>query len=252
MPADLDLTPDFVPLYIHSMSLGEDPANSEQPSIQPTRFDAVPAPAVRRLSLYLRELEPLLAAGRETISSRELGKSLGYTDAQVRKDLACFGQFGHPGIGYRVSELIARIRSILGTDRMWKAMVVGTGNLGQALVSYRGFLKKGFQIVAAIDNDPNRIGQQIGGSPGMEVRPFERVADIVRELGVELAILAVPAEVAQRVADRLVEAGVKGILNFAPTSITVPERVPLASVDLSVHLEQLAFKIFTSTLANLR
>jgi len=219
--------------------------NSAHVNRQPGRFDAVPAPAVRRLSLYLRELELLLANGRTTISSKELGQSLGYTDAQVRKDLAYFGQFGHPGIGYRVNELIARIRSILGTDRIWKALVVGAGNLGQALASYRGFLKKGFQIVAVFDNDPDRIGQSIGGSPGLIVRPFDRLAETVRELSIELGIVAVPADAAQRVAGQLVGAGIKGILNFAPTSITVPDRVALATVDLSVHLEQIAFRIST-------
>lgn len=224
--------------------------NSADTSSQPGRFEAVPAPAVRRLSLYLRELELLLAAGRETISSKELGGALGYTDAQVRKDLAYFGQFGHPGIGYRVNELIVRIRSILGTDRMWKALLVGAGNLGHALVSYRGFLKKGFQIVAVLDNDPARVGEQIGGPGGLRVLPFDRLAVAVEEMGIELGIMAVPADAAQRVADQLVAAGIKGILNFAPTSISVPERIPVATVDLSVHLEQLAFKISTFRVAS--
>lgn len=231
------------------MDFGQEPKHADSSPAQPVRFNAVPDPAVRRLSLYLRELELMLVAGRETVSSRELGKSLGYSDAQVRKDLAYFGQFGHPGIGYRVTELIARIRRILGTDRVWKALVVGAGNLGQALVSYRGFLKKGFQIVAAFDNDPNSIGQHIGGADGLEIYAFDRVVELVQSMGIELAILAVPADAVQRVADRLVEAGIKGILNFAPTSITVPQALPLASVDLSVHLEQLAFKIGTGNVA---
>lgn len=226
--------------------------NSAEMNSQPGRFDAVPGPAVRRLSLYLRELEGLLANGRETISSKELGSALGITDAQVRKDLAYFGQFGHPGIGYRVNELIARIRSILGTDRMWKALVVGAGNLGHALVSYRGFLKKGFQIVAVFDNDPARVGEAIGGPPGVNIMAFDRISDAVREMGIELGILAVPADSAQRVADQLVVAGIKGILNFAPTSISVPEGVPVANVDLSVHLEQLAFRICTSNVSGLQ
>lgn len=245
MPAAAPLTRDFVPLYIQDMPADHESDSSGNLSSTPGRFDAVPAPAVRRLSLYLRELELLLANGRETISSKELGTSLGYTDAQVRKDLAYFGQFGHPGIGYRVNELIARIRSILGTDRMWRALVVGAGNLGHALVSYRGFLKKGFQIVAMFDNDPARIGEEIGGPPGLTILPFEKLFDTVREMNIELGIIAVPTEAAQRVADQLVVAGVKGILNFAPTSISVSERVPVATVDLSVHLEQLAFRIST-------
>ena len=127
------------------------------------RGDVVPAPAVRRLSLYLRELEGLLRRNRETISSKQLGETLGLTDAQVRKDLAYFGQFGHPGIGYRVDDLVTRIKCILGTDRTWNALLVGAGNLGHALVSYRGFGKKGFEIVAVFDNDPEKIGQHIVG-----------------------------------------------------------------------------------------
>ncbi|MCL2330080.1 MAG: redox-sensing transcriptional repressor Rex, partial [Phycisphaerae bacterium] len=141
-----------------------------------------------------------------------------------------------------------------GTDRMWKALVVGAGNLGQALSSYRGFLKKGFQVVAVFDNDPERVSRPIDGNSGgdwgddsgVEVFAFDRVAEIIAGKGIELGILAVPAEAAQRVADQLVEAGIKGILNFAPTSISVPEGIALASVDLSVHLEQLAFRICTS------
>jgi len=239
------LTGDFVPLYILGMASDQESDNSAPLSAASGRFDAVPAPAVRRLSLYLRELELLLANGRETISSKELGTALGYTDAQVRKDLAYFGQFGHPGIGYRVNELIARIRSILGTDRMWKALVVGAGNLGHALASYRGFLKKGFQIVAMFDNDPSRVGEEIGGPPGLKIQPFDELPHTVRELNIELGIIAVPTEAAQRVADQLVVAGIKGIFNFAPTSISVPDRVPVVTVDLSVHLEQLAFRIST-------
>ncbi len=210
-----------------------------------SRPDSVPAPAVRRLSLYLRELESFLRNGRETISSKQLGESLGYTDAQVRKDLAYFGQFGHPGIGYRVDELIARIRAILGTDRTWRALLVGAGHLGQALVSYRGFLKKGFDIVAVLDSDPSKIGRRIGGATSLEIQPIEMAPALIAEKRIELAIMAVPAEVAQAVADGLVAAGVKGILNFAPTTLAVPANVPLASVDLSVHLEQLAFHIST-------
>jgi redox-sensing transcriptional repressor len=231
------------------MPSDRDSDNSAETAPPVGKFDAVPAPAVRRLSLYLRELELLLANDRQTISSKELGASLGYTDAQVRKDLAYFGQFGHPGIGYRVNELIARIRSILGTDRMWKALVVGAGNLGQALVSYRGFLKKGFQIVAVFDNDPGRVGEEIGGPSGLRILAFDKLAEAVGEMNIELGILAVPAEAAQRVADQLVDAGIKGILNFAPTSITVSDRVPVAAVDLSVHLEQLAFKISTQNVS---
>src|SRR5947208_4439211 len=116
----------------------------------------IPNPAVRRLSLYLRQLESFKRKDRRTISSKQLGELLGLTDAQVRKDLAYFGQFGHPGVGYRVADLIARIRAILGTDRNWNVLLVGAGNLGNALLSYRGFARKNFNIVAVFDNDPRK------------------------------------------------------------------------------------------------
>jgi redox-sensing transcriptional repressor len=220
------------------------PKNSSE-SKPSSRGETVPAPAVRRLSLYLRELEGFLARDRQTISSKQLGKALQLTDAQVRKDLAYFGQFGHPGIGYRVDELIARIRCILGTDRTWNVLLVGAGNLGNALLSYRGFSKKGFQIVAVFDSDPEKIGRKIGDVPGLEILHVDRLAEVVARKDIHLGVIAVPALIAQQVADALIACGIRGILNFAPASLNVPEDVALASVDLSVHLEQLAFRICT-------
>lgn len=243
------LTRYFVPLYIHHMALDETPESLPSVPSPSIRADSVPEPAVRRLSLYLRELENLLARNRETISSKQLGESLGLTDAQVRKDLAYFGQFGHPGIGYRVDELIARLRGILGTDRTWNVLLVGAGNLGQALVSYRGFSKKGFQVVAVFDSDPRKIGQKMGVLAGMEILPIERMTAVVAERSIQIGILAVPADVAQQVADAMVAAGIKGILNFAPASLNVPANVSLATVDVAVHLEQLAFRISANQVA---
>jgi redox-sensing transcriptional repressor len=221
----------------------EMPEPSPASSPPPARADSVPEPAVRRLSLYLRELEGLLSAGRETISSKQLGEVLSLTDAQVRKDLAYFGQFGHPGIGYRVDELISRLRSILGTDRIWNVLVVGAGHLGSALLNYRGFAKKGFQVVAVFDNDPAKIGTRLGPTPGFEVLPLEHMSTVVAELDIQIGVMAVPAAVAQATATALVAAGIKGILNFAPASLNVPEKVAVAAVDLAVHLEQLAFRV---------
>src|SRR5438105_517125 len=129
--------------------------------MEPSRPESIPNPAVRRLSLYLRQLESVQRAGRRTISSKQLGESLHLTDAQVRKDLAYFGQFGHPGIGYRVEELILQVRKILGTDKTWGAVLVGAGNIGKAMSGYRGFDKKGFKIVAVFDNDPKKIGGKL-------------------------------------------------------------------------------------------
>src|SRR5438477_10563371 len=124
------------------------------------RHDVIPNPAIRRLSLYLRQLEAFKRKDRRTISSKQLGESLNLTDAQVRKDLAYFGQFGHPGIGYRVEDLIAQVKRILGTDKIWNVLLVGAGNLGRALMAYKGFDQKGFRLVAVFDADPTKIGKK--------------------------------------------------------------------------------------------
>ena len=149
-----------------------------------------PAVVVSRLSLYLRELQHLVREGRATISSSQLGKMLGFTDAQVRKDLAYFGHFGHPGIGYRCDELIAEIRRILGTDRQWTVTMVGVGNMGRALLRYKGFATQGFRIVAAFDADPRVVGTRIEGIP---VYGQDRLVDIVRQQRIQLGMITVPA-----------------------------------------------------------
>lgn len=204
------------------------------------RFEDIPTPAVTRLSFYLRQLEAFKAADRHTTSSKQLGESLGYTDAQVRKDLAYFGQFGHPGIGYRVDELIGQLKKILGTDKVWKTLLVGAGNLGRALLAYRGFLRKGFSLAAVFDADASKVGQGFGD---LHVDSMDNLARIVTEQRIRIAIMSVPAEAAQGVADKLVAAGIRGILNFAPVSISVPPEVSVQGVDLAVQLEQLAFKM---------
>jgi len=205
----------------------------------------IPNPAVRRLSLYLRQLEAFQRKDRRTISSKQLGESLGLTDAQVRKDLAYFGQFGHPGIGYRVEDLIAQVRKILGTDKTWNVLLVGAGNLGRALMAYKGFEKKGFRLAAVFDADPVKIGKKQGPFP---IQPLSELSSTIGTKNIRLAIIAVPADHAQDVADQLAAAGVRGILNFAPVSITVPSEVALTAVDLAVQLEQLSFQVnFTGT-----
>jgi redox-sensing transcriptional repressor len=204
------------------------------------RTELIPDPAVRRLSLYLRQLEVAARKEVHTISSKQLGESLGLTDAQIRKDLAYCGQFGHPGIGYRVDELIGQIRRILGTDKTWNVMLIGAGNLGRALSAYRGFDAKGFRLVAVFDTDPAKVGQKQGE---FVVKPISEVAATVRDGNVRLAIVAVPADAAQDVADLLVDAGVRGLLNFAPVSINVPSDVALTTVDVAVQLEQLSFQV---------
>jgi redox-sensing transcriptional repressor len=195
---------------------------------------------VGRVSLYLRQLEAFQRQGQTTISSSQLGAALAINDAQVRKDLAFFGQFGYPGIGYRIEELIAALRHILGIDRDWPLALVGLGNLGRALLKYRGFRSRGFHVVALFDNDPEKIGEV---HDGLTVEPLESLRKAVVTRGVSLAVLTVPADAAQRVADHLVACGILGILNFAPVPLVVPPAVNVVAVDLSVQLEHLAYKV---------
>lgn len=200
----------------------------------------VPKAVVSRLSLYLRELQHWQREGKETVSSTQLGKLLGFTDAQVRKDLAYFGQFGYPGIGYKCQELIDAIRSILGTDRSWPVALVGCGHLGRALMGYKGFQQQGFDIVAAFDSDPKKIGEPLGEMQIADIKDFVEIAD---KLSIRLVILSVPATVAQRVAEVLVDSGITGILNFAPVTLSLPSHVRVIGVDLAIEFEQLAFAV---------
>jgi redox-sensing transcriptional repressor len=200
----------------------------------------VPKAVVSRLSLYLRELQHLVRDGHETTSSTQLGKLLGFTDAQVRKDLAYFGQFGYPGIGYRCHELIDAIKRILGTSQPWPLAIVGLGNLGRALIGYRGFAQQGFHIVAAFDIDPQKVGTTLDGIP---VYHLDDLPKVVQEKGLRLAIIAVPAAAAQKVAEALVAAGIEGILNFAPVTLNLPRHVQTVGVDLAIELEQLSFAV---------
>jgi redox-sensing transcriptional repressor len=200
----------------------------------------IPRPTVKRLSLYLRELEAKAEQDQPTISSRQLGQALDLTDAQVRKDLAYFGQFGHPGIGYRVADLIRELRKILGTDRRWAAAIVGAGNIGRALMPYSRFQRKGFDVVAIFDTDPAVVGSRVGGHA---VRPMSDLRKLVVERDIKIGLLAVPANEAQAAAEELIDAGVVGILNFAPVRLDVGDRASVVSVDLSRSLEQLAFQV---------
>lgn len=215
-------------------------------SDQPFPPGSVPKAVVGRLSLYLRELQRLVRDNHETTSSTQIGKLLGFTDAQVRKDLAYFGQFGYPGIGYRCVELIVEIKSILGTDRDWPIALVGIGNLGRALLGYKGFNRQGFRIVAAFDLDREKVGKTIGG---LVVHGMDELPAIASEQSIKMAMLSVPAEAAQPVADRLVEAGITGILNFAPVTLSLPPGVDAEGVDLAIELEQLSFAVINKRLS---
>jgi redox-sensing transcriptional repressor len=211
-------------------------AESKAPQSEP----AVPKATVGRLSLYLRQLERFVRDGTKVVSSRRLGNALGISDAQVRRDLGYFGPFGQSGIGYQVEALIQTIRRILGTDRGWPVALVGIGNLGRALVGYRGFRRQGFQIQAIFDADPSKIGKAI---EGIQVYSVDCLSRRLAEQKIAMAIIAVPADAAQSVADQLVAAGVQGILNFAPVPLAIPNHVSLVSVDLAIQLEGLSFQV---------
>jgi redox-sensing transcriptional repressor len=197
-----------------------------------------------RLSLYLRRVEGIHHIGIRTVSSGQLGEALGITDAQVRKDLANLGSLGQPGIGYPTADLIGALRRKLGIDREWLVAMVGIGNLARALLRYRGFQQQGFRIVALFDGDAAKVGQTLEGLP---IHPMERMQAIITATGAELGIVAVPSEAAQPVADALVAAGIRGLLNFAPVVLHLPAHVSLVAVDLAVQLEQLAFLVQLTT-----
>ena len=202
--------------------------------------NVIPKAAAARLSLYLRHLESLRITGAATTSSKDLAKALGVTAARVRKDLGYFGQFGSPGIGYKIENLIVEIRKILGTDRIWNVALVGLGNLGSALFRYRGFVRQGFRITAIFDKNPAVIGRQVEGLLVKHINELERT---VSDADISLGIMAVPAESAQEVADCMVRAGISGIFNFAPAVLSLPANVAYVSIDLTVQLEQLSFHV---------
>jgi redox-sensing transcriptional repressor len=193
--------------------------------------------SIRRLSLYLRALEPLAEEGATTVSSQDLAERSGTTAAQVRKDLSFFGAFGTRGLGYPVAPLITEIESILGLTRRWPVALIGAGRIGLALHAYPQFRSRGFEIVTLLDDDPIKVGTSWEGTV---IRPMAALEDEVRTHGVQIAILAVPASVAQEVADRAVSAGVRGILNFAPVRLRVPEGIRVNAVNLALELEALS------------
>lgn len=198
---------------------------------------------IPRLSVYYRALIRYDRGG--VISSGRLSGLTGYTAAQIRKDLACFGQFGTPGKGYIVGGLKKKILEILGIDKQWDVALVGVGNLGTALLSYRGFKKQGFNIVAAFDNNPKKIGNKIGG---VVIQHINKVKKTVSRKNIQMAIVTAPADVAQKVINLLVKSGVRSILNFSPIRPHVPfSSVELINIDLSIELEKLSHFIGKKT-----
>jgi redox-sensing transcriptional repressor len=195
---------------------------------------------VRRLSLYLRFLEEFEEHGIDTVSSGALASRGGTTSAQVRKDLSFFGSFGKRGLGYPVPALADRLREILGLKRRYRVGMIGAGKIGSALVQYRGFRQRGFDIVAIFDRDPAKIGRQWNGLTVQSVDDMEK--ELARQ-PIDMAVLVTPADVAQEVTDRLVALGVKAILNFAPAQLAVPDDVVVKTVNLALELETLSYAL---------
>ena len=198
----------------------------------------IPDIVVGRLPLYLRALQRMTAEGRQVTSSQELGERLGISAAQIRKDLSQFGEFGKQGTGYSIDFLTEQLRRILKVDRDWDIAVVGAGEIGSALVRYRGFANRGFCVAMIFDNAPEKIGTRIGD---FVVQDIANLEEAIRKDNIKIAMLAVPASSAQEVTDQLIKAGVRSILNYAPLSITIPPEVRVQYIDPSIHLQRMTY-----------
>jgi len=202
------------------------------------KFPKISEAVVRRLPMYLRNLNELAKSDVQTVSSQELGRRLDLNPAQIRKDLAYFGEFGKKGIGYDVNYLVEKIRGILKLDQEIRVALVGAGNLGHALCNYNAYLKDNMRISAVFDANPKRVGELINQ---LSVQPMHELVETVREQRVRIGIITVPAAEAQNVADQFVEAGVEGILNFAPSIIKVPNHIRVHYADFTIELQSLAY-----------
>ena len=198
----------------------------------------VPEVVVTRLPQYVRILTRLLEEGAEVVSSHQLGEKLQVTPAQIRKDLSYFGRFGKQGRGYSVRHLLDRLRDILSLNTHWNVAVVGVGRLGRAILSYPGFTPDGFHLVAAFDASPNVVGQRVGD---LTIHSMSNLEDVVSRQAISIAIVAVPAMHAQKVIDRLVESGIRAILNYAPTSPQVPDGIRIRNIDPVIALQSMTY-----------
>lgn len=199
---------------------------------------SIPSIVIARLPIYLRALTRMLQKGRQVTSSQELGERLGISAAQIRKDLSQFGEFGKQGTGYNIEFLSKKIQEILKIDRIWDVAVVGAGDVGHAIINYGGFNERGFRAAMIFDNNPEKIGKQIGEFTVLDIA---ELTERIQESGIKIAMLAVPAEHAQEVVNQLVEAGVKAILNYAPVSLYVPKGVCVQHIDPAVHLQTMTY-----------
>jgi redox-sensing transcriptional repressor len=202
------------------------------------RQRAIPEATVGRLPVYLRALVEMAEGGRTTTSSEDLAGAAGVNSAKVRKDLSYLGSYGTRGVGYDVAYLIHQVRRVLGLTQDWPVLIAGIGNLGQALANYKGFAERGFRVVALVDSDPGKVGEVVAG---IQVRHVDELPRLVRRHEVAIGIVCTPAAGAQEVADRMVQGGIRSILNFAPAVIAVPPGVSLRKVDLSIELQILGF-----------
>ncbi len=195
---------------------------------------------IYRLSIYARALEQFIQKGKDVVSSEELAKSCGVNSAQLRKDLSYFGQFGIRGVGYSATGLLKHIRRILGTDREWPMILAGVGRLGEALLSYNLLSKRGFKFIAAFEVDETKIGRIIND---VYIYSIEQLPYIVREHRIEIGVIATPPEVAQEVANKFIDVGIKGILNFAPTTISHPQNVIVENSDITILFDKLVYYV---------
>lgn len=198
----------------------------------------IPDIVVGRLPIYLRSLQRMAQEGRQVTSSQELGERLGISAAQIRKDLSQFGEFGKQGTGYHIEFLVEKLREILKVDRTWDIAVVGAGDIGSAVARYSGLANRGFCVAQIFDSNPERIGLQVGE---YTVQDSSRLVEAIREAGIQVAMIAVPAIYAQAVAEQLVEAGVRAILNYAPISLNVPPEVHVQYIDPAIHLQRMTY-----------
>ncbi len=202
----------------------------------------IPDIVIGRLPIYLRALNRMAQAGYEVTSSHELGKRLGISSAQIRKDLSHFGGFGKQGTGYQIKYLQEKLCEVLQVNREWDVALIGAGDLGRAIAHYKGFIDRGFRITCVFDADPQKIGLNLDG---LVVQSVDAMQDTIRQQDIRIAMIATPAEVAQDVADRLIEAGVLAILNYAPISLNVPEEVRVQYIDPVVHLQRMTYYLPT-------
>jgi redox-sensing transcriptional repressor len=200
--------------------------------------DKIPDIIIGRLPIYLRALQRLEDKGIHTTSSQELGGIIGISAAQIRKDISQFGEFGKQGTGYSIPFLIERLQTILKVDRVWNMVIVGMGDMGHALARYNGFGDRGFQVTMLFDNDPEKIGRTVND---LEIFGMDGMTDKIRDNKVKIAILSVPASAAQTVAEQLVKAGIRSILNYAPLHLNVPKDVKVQHIDPATHLQRMTY-----------